>query len=341
MMQMTKLRNKRPTIVDVAREAGVSYQTVSRVLNEHPRVAPETRERVLLAMKKLDYKRNMGARMLKTQRSGTIQLISVDAEFPFEVPLLKTTQWGDYSAMYTDCTLKDLPRALDKAALYMVEGIFLYAPKLRLGDAKLLEMCHGIPIVRRDFVLDSKLITWVGYDQIRATQLAVQHLIDLGHRKIAVVTGTLQAINASWRYEIWKRSLLDNGLEPGPSAHGDYTTTKNAIETGYEGMCKILTSGAKFTAVLVANDYMAIGVMHALRNHKLRIPQDVSVVSYDNSSHAAFQDPPLTTVEFDFDLQNRLAFQFLFELINDPDTAPHQHVLLPSLIVRESTRALK
>jgi LacI family transcriptional regulator len=339
MTQMAKSKDKRPTIVDVAREAGVSYQTVSRVLNRHPRVASDTRERVLLVMKKLDYKRNKGAQMLKTQRSGAIQLISVDAEFPFEVPLLKTAEWGDYSAMYTDCTLKDLPRALDKAALYMVEGIFLYAPKLSMDDADLLAMCHDIPIVRRDFVLDSKLITWVGYDQVRATQLAVQHLIDLGHCEIAVVTGTLQALNASWRYETWKKTLLENGLEPGPSAHGDYTTTKNAVETGYEEMCKILKSGAKFTAVLVANDYMAIGVMHALRQHKQRIPDDVSVISYDNSPHAAFLDPPLTTVEFNFDLQSRLAFQFLFDLIKEPDTEPHQHVLLPNLIVRSSTRA--
>jgi LacI family transcriptional regulator len=338
---MTKSKNRRPTIVDVANEAGVSYQTVSRVLNEHPRVASDTRERVLLAMKKLDYKRNMGAQMLKTQRSRTIQLISVDAEFPFEVPLLKTTHWGDYSAMYTDCALNDLPQALDKAALHMVEGIFLYAPKLRIDDGELLAMCHGIPIVRRDFVLESKLITWVGYDQIRATQLAVQHLIDLGHRDIAVVTGTLQAINASWRYEIWKRTLIENGIEPGPSAHGDYTTTKNAIETGYEGTCKILESGARITALLIANDHMAIGALHALREHGLRVPDDVSVVSYDNSPHAAFLDPPLTTVEFEFALQSRLAFQFLFELINNPDTGPHQHILLPHLVVRDSTRALK
>jgi len=85
---------------------------------------------------------------------------------------------------------------------------------------------------------------------------------------------------------------------------------------------------------------MAIGVMHALRSHDLRIPDDVSVVSYDNSPHSAFLDPPLTTVAFDFDLQSRLAFQFLFELINEPDTPPHQHVLLPHLILRKSTRAL-
>lgn len=336
---MAKLKNKRPTIVDVAREAGVSYQTVSRVLNDQPRVAVDTRRRVLAAMKKLDYKRNKGAQMLKTQRSGTIQLISVDAEFPFEVPLLKTTQWGDYSAMYTDCTLDDLPRALDKAAQHMVEGIFLYAPKLHMDDAELLAMGHGIPIVRRDFALDSHQITWVGYDQVRATQLAMQHLLDLGHRDIAVVTGTLQAINAFWRYETWKKMLIEHDLTAGPSAHGDYTTTKHAVQTGYEGMCKIIASGAPFTAVLVANDTMAIGVRHALREHRLRIPEDVSLVSYDNSPHAAYLDPPLTTVEFNFDLQNRLAFQFLFDLIKNPDTEPHQHVLLPTLIVRSSTQA--
>lgn len=337
---MAQYKIKRPTIVDVAREAGVSYQTVSRVLNDHPRVASDTRERVLLAMKRLNYKRNMGAQMLKTQRSGTIQLLSVDAEFPFELPLLKTAQWGDYSAMYTDCTQKDLPRALDKAALHMVEGIFLYAPKLKIDDDDLLAMCHDIPIVRRDFVLESRRITWVGFDQIRATQLAVEHLLERGHREIAAVTGTRQAINASLRYDVWRKTLIRHGLEPGPSAHGDYTTTKNAVQTGYEGMCRILKSGARFTAVLVANDYMVIGVMAALREHKLRVPQDVSIVSFDNSPHAAFQDPPLTTVEFNFDLQNRLAFQFLFELIADPTIEPHQHVLLPNLIVRQSTRAL-
>jgi LacI family transcriptional regulator len=338
---MSRSKNKRPTIVDVAHEAGVSYQTVSRVLNGHPRVAPDTRERVLAAIQQLDYRRNKGAQMLRTQRSGAIQLLSVDAEYPFEVPLLKTVHWGDYSAIYTDCTLKDLPRALDKAALQMVEGIFLYAPRLDINDDELLALCDGIPIVRRDFALDSKRITWVGYDQVHATRLAVQHLIDLGHREIAVVTGTLRTINASWRYKIWKQTLIENGLEPGPSAHGDYTTTKTAIETGYEGMCKILKQGASFTAVLIANDHMAIGAMHALRSQGLRIPEDVSVVSYDNSPHAAFLDPPLTTIAFDFDLQSRLAFQFLFELINEPDTPPHQHVLLPRLVVRKSTRPLR
>lgn len=337
---MAESKSSRPTIHDVARASGVSYQTVSRVLNDHPKVAPGTRERVLRMMDKLGYQRNLAAQMLTTQRSHTIQVITVDGKFPFNVPLLDSAQWGDYSAVYAECTPAQLPQLLDRAAARMVEGIFLYAPKLHVADEDLLAICHGIPLVRRDFALESKKITWVGFDQVRATQLAVQHLIDLGHRDIAVVTGTLRAINARWRYETWKKTLLEHGLDPVLSAEGDYTTTQSAMQTGYEGMCQILKTGTPFTAVVIANDNMAIGAVHALREWGLHIPGDVSVVSHDNAPHAQFLDPPLTTVQFDFDLQNRLAFQFLFELIKKPDTEPHQHVLLPDLIVRKSTRAL-
>lgn len=337
---MAKPHDKRPTIRDVAEEAGVSYQTVSRVLNDQPRVAPNTRAQVMRAVKKLGYQRNVAAQMLTTQRSRTIQLVTVDGEFPFELLLFNSAQWGDYSAIYSDCTQTTLAETLEKAAARLVEGIFLYAPKLRMDDDDLLALCLGIPVVRRDFAIESKKITWVGFDQIRATQMAMQHLIDLGHRAIAVVTGTLQALNATWRYESWKKTLIENGLEPGPNAHGDYTTPKSAVRTGYEGMRQILESGEFFTAVLIANDYMSIGAIRALREYGLRVPDDVSIVSYDNSPHAAYLDPALTTVEFNFDLQNRLGFQFLFELIEKPDTEPHQHILLPELIIRESTRPL-
>jgi DNA-binding LacI/PurR family transcriptional regulator len=312
--------NGRPTIRDVARAAGVSHQTVSRVLNEHPKVAPATRERVLRAMRQLGFQRNLAAQMLTTQRSRTIQVITVDGGSPFEVPLLNSTEGGDYFAIYSECTLATLPQMLDMAAARLVEGIFLYAPQMRIDDDELLAMCHGIPVVRRDFALGWTKVTWVGYDQVRATQLAVEHLIDLDHREIAEVTGSLKAINASLRHETWKKTLLEHGLE---------------------GMRQIVTSGARFTAVMVANDLMAIGALHALRESGLRVPEDVSVVSFDNRPHAPYLNPPLTTVAFDFGLQNRLVFQFLFQLIKNPDTPPHPHVLLADLVVRQSTRALE
>lgn len=359
---MSDSRTSRPTIRDVAREAGVSHQTVSRVLNDHPKVAPATRERVRFVMRQLGYERNLAAQMLTTKRSQLIQVLAVDSQFPFDVPLLNAVTTPDhahspntspasaekpdfaehigYSAIYSECRTHTLPRALEIAAARMVDGIFLYAPKLQIDDAELLQLCQGIPLVRRDFVLDSRAITWVGFDQVRAAQLAVQHLIDLGHQHITVVTGSLQTINARWRYDTWRRTLLENGLEPGPSAHGDYTTRKSAMETGYDGMCQLLDTGAQFSAVVIANDYMALGAMHALHQAGLRIPDDISVIGFDNAPHAKFLAPPLTTIAFDFGLQNRLAFQFLFELIQQPDTEPHQHILLPDLIVRESTQAL-
>ncbi len=348
LVSMSSSKDNRPTIRDVAREAGVSHQTVSRVLNDHPKVAPGTRERVMHAIRRLGYERNLAAQMLTTQRSQLVQVLAVDAKFPFEVPLLAPTPGSahpnpienhGYSAIYVECRSQSLPQAFKTAAARMVDGIFLYAPRLHMDDVDLLDLSHGIPLVRRDFALNSKHITWVGFDQIRATELAVQHLIDLGHRDMAVVTGSLHAINAHWRYKTWRKMLLAHGLEPGPRAHGDYTTRKSAMESGYEGMSQILTSGAPFSAVLIANDDMALGAMCALREAGLRIPDDVSVVSFDNAPHARFLDPPLTTVAFDFDLQNRLAFQFLFEMIHNPDTEPHQHLLLPDLIVRGSTQA--
>lgn len=332
-------KDSRPTIRDVAREANVSYQTVSRVLNNHPKVATATRERVLLVMKQLGFQRNLAAQMLTTQRSQTIEIITVDGKFPFVVPILNATQ-GGYFTIYSECTAHMLPQVFDMAAARMVEGIFLYAPRLRVSDDELLEMSHGIPLVRRDYFIDSRKISWVGFDQVRAARLAVEHLLELGHREIVEITGLLKAINPSVRHEAIQKTLLDNGLELVMSVSGDYTTTKGSMKSGYEGMSQLLESGAAFTAVIVANDSMAIGAMHAIREYGLQIPDDISIVGFDNAPHAQYLAPPLTTVHFDFEMQNRLVFQFLLELIKNPDREPYQHVLLPNLVVRASTRSL-
>jgi LacI family transcriptional regulator len=333
------LKENRPTIHDVAREAGVSYQTVSRVLNESPSVAPATRQRVLQIMKKMGYRRNVAAQMLNTNRSYTIQIINLGGKFPFGVPLPEAASKAGYSAIYAECTDDTFAQTLDMAAARMVDGIFLYAPKRIIDDKELLDMCHGIPIVRRDYALGSK-ITWVGYDQVRAAELVVQHLLDLGHRQIAEVTGLLEAINPRFRHETLERMLLSRGLMPAGCVAGDYFSHDHAVASGYEGMCQLIESGQPFTAAVMGNDQMAIGALAALHEHGLRVPEDVSVVGFDNSYFSRFLIPPLTTVAFNFNLQSRLAFQFLFELIENPDTPPHQHVLLPELVIRQSTRSL-
>ena len=337
---MSKARDKRPTIRDVAREAGVSYGTVSRVLNSHPEVAPDTRVHVQRIMEKMGFERNLGARMLTTHRSNLIEFIVIDVNFGLVLPrMAQYINAAGYSALYSECSQDNFADTLNTAAARLVDGILLYAPKLHIPDDELLEMCHGIPIVRRDYVLDSKL-TWVGYNQEHATHLVVQHLLDLGHRQIAEITGSLGFINPRWRHNTWLDILALQGLEPGPTYKGDYSTFANAMKTGYEGVCEFLKRGEEFTAIMTVNDYVAAGAISALHEHGLRVPDDVSIASFDDDAIAAYLLPPLTTVYFDFDIQNRLASQFLLEQINDPNYKHHQHELIPDLVIRRSTRPL-
>ncbi|MBI5958954.1 MAG: LacI family DNA-binding transcriptional regulator [Chloroflexi bacterium] len=336
---MSKHRDKRPTIRDVAREAGVSYGTVSRVMNSHPEVAPDTRVRVQRVMEKMGFQRNLGARMLTTNQSNIIEVIVMDVHFGLVLPRMgQFINAAGYSTLYSECTLENFADTLNTAAARLVDGILLYAPKLQIPDDELLAMCHGIPIVRRDYVLDSKL-TWVGYNQEHATRLAVQHLIDLGHQRIAEITGSLNFINPRWRHDTWFKMLESHGLEPGPTYTGDYSTFDKAMKTGYDGIYEFLKRGESFTAIMTVNDYVAAGALSALHNHGLRVPDDVSIVSFDDDAIASYLIPPLTTVYFDFDVQNKLASQFLLEQINDPDYKHHQHVLIPDLIIRQSAQA--
>jgi len=334
---MVASREKRPTIRDVAREAGVSYQTVSRVLNNQPKVSLETRKRVLETMERLGYQRNLAAQMLTTHRSQTLQIVAVDATFPIELhSVTHSANEAGYLSFYVECTRETLARTFDIAASRLVDGIYLHAPKLHIADDELVRISHGIPLVRRDYAVDSNL-TWVGFDQLEAGRMIVQHLIDLGHCHIAEITGSIDFINPLFRHEAYVATLTAHGLEPGPSLAGDYSTHALAMKTGYERTCQLIRSGARFTALIVGNDKMAIGALHALREHNLRIPEDVSVASFDDAPHAQYMAPPLTVVEFDFPLQDRLVFQHLFERIENPEAEHVQHVLMPNLIIRKST----
>ena len=267
-----------------------------------------------------------------------IEIIVIDVHFGIVLPKMgQFINEAGYSTLYSECTLADFPVTLDKAAARLVDGIILYAPKLQIADEELLAMSHGIPIVRRDYVLDSKL-TWVGYSQEHATRLAVQHLIDQGHEQIAEITGSLGFINPRLRHDTFLNILTMQGLEPGPSYAGDYSTFSRAMKTGYDGVRDFLKRGEAFTAMMVVNDYAAMGALSALHEHGLRVPEDVSIVSFDDDAIASYLIPPLTTIHFDFDIQNKLASQFLLEQISDPDYKHHQHVLIPDLIVRNSVQ---
>lgn len=334
--------NRRPTIRDVAREAGVSHQTVSRVLNGHPKVAPKTRARVLQIVDKMGYERNLAAQMLTTQHSNTIQIITLDAKFLLDVTqFTQPVKKAGYSSVVTNCSIETFAKTLDEAAARMVDGIMLYAPKLYMPDEQLLAMSHGIPMVRRDYAIDSRL-TWIGFDQQHASRTAVQHLIALGHRRIAHITGSLEFINPRLRHDAFVKTMEESNLDSSLVYVGEYGAEKRDMKTGHDGVCELLKQGRKFTALHVVNDRTAIGAMSALWEHGLRVPDDVSIVGFDNNAVAPYLTPPLTTIAFDFDFQAQLGFQFLFEQISNPENyRHHQHVLIADLVVRQSTRSIR
>ncbi|MBO0796428.1 MAG: LacI family DNA-binding transcriptional regulator, partial [Ktedonobacteraceae bacterium] len=275
-------RRHKITIRDVAQVAGVSYQTVSRVINESDNVTEETRKRVLQAMHKLDYSPNKVARMLTTNRSQTLELIIVDVLHGGRLAdsvknMAHVAKECGYRLLISEASSDTLGEAFSNAASLLVDGIIMYAPRLQITDEKLRELSLGIPLVRRDYVPHSKL-AWVGFDQGYATRIAVEHLIALGHRQIAAIPPSRELINGYWRYTVWESVLREYGLEAGPSSAGDYS-----IHSAYKAMNQIFETNMPFTALLVGTDTMALGAMRAIRERGRRIPDDISVISFDNA----------------------------------------------------------
>ncbi len=331
------VRRKTITIRDIARQANVSYQTVSLVINNKPGVSDDTRKRILRLMHDLDYRPNRAAQMLTTNRSRTLELIVVDVQYGGRLAdstknMVHIAKQSGYSLLVSETTRDELEAALQNAAARLVDGVIMYAPRLRMEDSQLLHLCGGLPLVRRDYTPGSKL-AWVGFDQVYATRLAVEYLIELGHRQIAAIPPHSDLINGYWRYTTWKNVLLEHGLEPGPAVAGDYS-----MKSGYEAAHQLADMGVNFTALLVGTDGMAFGALRALGERGIRVPDDVSVISYDNTELSSYTQPSLTTVGFRFIKQDELAVKYLIELINDPEMELHQRVLMPDLIVRESTK---
>jgi LacI family transcriptional regulator len=331
---------KRVTIRDVAKVSNVSYQTVSRVINNSYGVSESTKQRVLRVMKDLNYQPNKAAQMLTTNRSFTLETIIVDVDYAGS--LAKTTKTMvrvarelGYSLLVSDTSREDLPKAFENAASRLVDGVVLYAPNLDITDDELLDMSYNIPFVRRDYVPNSNL-AWVGFNQAYATQLAVEHLIELGHRDIAEISAPRHYHNGYWRHQTYLDILKRHDLKTGPNIAGDYS-----MQSGYDAAKWLLSCGKPFTALIVGTDKMAVGALHAFRENGVRVPEDVSVVGFDNSEMAAFVAPPLTTVEFKFDKQDEIVVKYLVELIRDAEMEIHQRVLKSELIIRQSTQALR
>ena len=325
---------------DVAKLAGVSHQTVSRVLNEHPNVRAETRERVLAAMRSLNYRRNLAARTLATRESRTLGIIGFETTLFGPESMLYGIESAARAAGYliSVATVRDLAHqpvleAVDRLAQHDVDGIIAIAPKPSVTTA-LTHAPAGLHCVAVGGAGSgaAEPIPAVRIDNTIGAQLATRHLLDLGHATVHHVAGPADWPEAHARVEGWRETLYAAGAVVPPVSSGWWDAA-----AGYEQARK-LAADPEVTAVFCANDRIALGVLRALHEAGRRVPEEVSVVGFDDMPDSGYFLPPLTTVHQDFAELGRRALALLLQYMGGPEEAPPEEVVVaPRLVRRVST----
>ncbi len=301
-------RSSTPSSVDVAQLAGVSQKTVSRVLNNEPYVSAEARQKVLDAAEALGYRLNKAARALVSGRSRAIGVIS-----------LGTALYGPSRLLIgIERAARDAGYALRVANT--IEG----DPS---GIAGAVESLIGAPAP-----FAGRRVVTVGVGANLLARAATEHLLDLGHLSVHHLAGPRRWYAARERLESWRTALAERGCAEPPVVSGDWTAA-SGYAAGRE-----LARDPEMTAVFAANDDMAIGLIHALAEAGRRVPQDVSVIGYDDIPVAAYIAPPLTTVRQPFDAVAREGLGLLVQTIEHPDKDTIRASDPPvELVVRAST----
>lgn len=328
-------RGRTPSIRDVARLSGVSHQTVSRVLNNHPSLRPETKQRVLDVIAELQYKPNRAARALVTSRSHTIGILAASSTQYGPASSIAAIEAASRAAGYWVSTANidasdtsSIADGLAHLAAQGIEGLVVIAPQARVfGTFSRLSI--DVPYVTLQSVGGENALT---VDQIMGARMATRHLIELGHRHIYHLAGPQAWMEAEARMRGFLEEMGAQDVPTTAPILGDWTA-----EFGYHAGRELLTV-RDFTAIFASNDQMALGLMHAIRDAGLEIPRDVSVIGFDDIPEAAHFWPPLTTVRQDFEeLGRRCVALLLGEL--DPAASEHHQTIVPELIVRGSTGA--
>jgi len=324
---------------DVAELAGVSHQTVSRVLHDSPHVRPDTRERVLAAIRQLDYRPNTVAQALVTGRSKTLGVVSYDTTLYGPASTLLGIEHAAHDAGYvlSMTSLRSLNRPSVVAAVQRlrdqgVDGVVVIAP-LRAGVDALRHLRADLPVVAVEAGPDDS-IPVATVDQVAGAAAATRHLLDLGHRTVWHVAGPADWKEADERIEGWRSALRAAGAPVPPILRGDWTA-----RSGYE-LGRNLLQNPEVTAVFVANDQMALGILRFLHECGKSVPKDLSIVGFDDIPEAAYFVPPLTTVRQDFGELGRRCIHILLARIEGTVGATRV-VVAPELVVRASTAAAR
>lgn len=326
-------------MADVARLAGVSHQTVSRVLHDAPNVSGDTRERVLAAIKQLNYRPNSMARALVTGRTKTLGVISSDTTFYGPASTLFGIERAAHDAGYAVIvsSLRSVNRGLVLEAVQRlrdqgVDGVAVIAP-LRAGADALRHLKSDIPVVALEAGQNAS-IPVATVDQRAGAAAATRHLLSLGHKTVWHLAGPADWQEAEERIVGWKSALEAAGAAVPTPLRGDWSP-----RSGYEAAAQLLNT-PNLTALFVSNDQMALGVLRRFHEAGREVPRDVSLVGFDDIPEAAYFTPPLTTVRQDFAELGKRCLELLVARIEGAELSTRL-VVPPELVVRESTAAIR
>jgi LacI family transcriptional regulator len=336
-------KDKRITIVDVAREASVSLTTTSRVINNEDHVRPEKRERVLRAMARLGYTVNQQARSLRGGRSHMVGLVVRDVGTAYAGEIVRGIDLELADSQY-DMMLYTTHRRKTQESAYvtmlsrgMADGLLLILPRHPEMYLQALRQRH-FPHVLIDHQGIDNQGPAVGATNWQGAFDATHYLLELGHRRIGFITGTMDLGCSRDRLSGYQTALKQWGLLPAPALirEGDFFQT-----CGYTAAHELLALPEPPTAIFASNDVMAFGVMEAVRDHHLRIPEDISIVGFDDVPQATQVHPPLTTVRQPLEAMGRAAARLLLEIIEDPEALSQRIELPTELAIRLTSQKPK
>ncbi|MBO6239308.1 MAG: LacI family DNA-binding transcriptional regulator [Butyrivibrio sp.] len=344
-MEKEKLNTaKTITIYDIAKEAGVSASTVSRVLTGSASVRKEKKERIQKIIEKYNFKPNALAKGLSDTSTKTIGVIAADIRNPFYASLFVSCELAAEAAGYSVVLANSLGvkerevNQLDYLMQQRVDAIIQIGGRvddLVTDDSyaeKLRDICKTTPVVVTGKI-DKAPVYSVSINQTKAMDIIMEHLIGLGHEKIAMVGGLMRVVSTYNKYNSYVENLKKHGI----AVKGEYVINGNYDPvSGYEGTNKLLELSEQPTAIVAINDFAASGALRSIREHGLRVPEDISVVSFDNTYTADILSPKLTSIDYDYDHFGKMLVDTAIAVIKGQKTDDNQMVE-PRLVFREST----
>ncbi|WP_249963507.1 HTH-type transcriptional repressor PurR [Histophilus somni] len=331
------------TIKDVAKMAGVSTTTVSHVINKTRFVAKETEQQVLQAIKNLNYSPSAVARSLKVNTTKSIGMIVTTCETPYFAEIIHSVEELCYRQGYSLflCNTQNNPEKiknhLDMLAKKRVDGLLVMCAEYTQNSLDLLAAFKDLPMVVMDWGPFNENTDLIQDNSFSGGYIATKYLIDNGHKDIAIISGELTKTTAITRYQGFEKAMQEANLTINPDwiMEGFFEP-----EDGYECMNKILVQDKLPTAVFCCNDVMALGAVSAIGEKGLKVPDDISVIGYDNIHASRFFSPPLTTIHQSKSRLGVQAINLLFKRISEKGKEHEIIEIYPELVIRKSVKTL-